>query len=172
MREMHYYEIIDLPIGPFTVIVNAAGAVTELHTYDKTDELRTRPDTIPDSVATADVRRQLEEYSRGERKEFDLPISPKGTPFQHSVWQKLVEIPYGQTRTYGELATLLGNPNASRAVGRANATNPISIIVPCHRVIGTSGELTGYAGGLPVKRRLLELEGALKPSLFDLDSAG
>lgn len=101
---------------------------------------------------------QLAEYFAGERREFALPIAPRGTGFQERVWHSLVAIGYGETRSYRELAAAIGRPAASRAVGTANAKNPISIIVPCHRVIATSGELTGYAGGLAAKRWLLDHE--------------
>jgi len=104
------------------------------------------------------VAEQLAEYFAGERREFELPIAPRGTGFQERVWQALVAIRFGETRSYRELAQAIGRPAASRAVGTANAKNPISIIVPCHRVIAASGELTGYAGGLPAKRWLLDHE--------------
>ncbi len=102
--------------------------------------------------------RQLEAYFAGERREFDLPLLPQGTPFQLKVWARLREIPYGETISYGELAARLGNPKASRAVGMANGRNPLPIVVPCHRVIGSSGKLTGFGGGLPTKEALLGLE--------------
>jgi methylated-DNA-[protein]-cysteine S-methyltransferase len=106
---------------------------------------------------------QLEEYFAGERTEFDveLDLSEAGTPFEQRVWQALTEIPYGETITYAELARRIGSPNACRAVGRANGRNPVWLIVPCHRVIGSDGSLTGYAGGVDLKRRLLELERSL-----------
>ena len=113
------------------------------------------------------VRCQLEEYFAGLRREFDLPLSPAGTDFQLRVWRRLIQIPYGETTTYGALAADLGNPNASRAVGLANGSNPIPIVIPCHRVIGADGTLTGFGGGLPVKSALLELERAQwQPRLF------
>ena len=102
--------------------------------------------------------RQLRAYFAGELENFDLPLAPQGTPFQLSVWNRLCEIPYGETISYGELARRLGNPNASRAVGLANGSNPIPIVIPCHRVIGSNGKLTGYGGGLPIKEKLLALE--------------
>ncbi|HEY5920892.1 MAG TPA: methylated-DNA--[protein]-cysteine S-methyltransferase [Kofleriaceae bacterium] len=102
--------------------------------------------------------KQLEEYFAGERRAFDLPLAPRGTGFQQLVWRALTAIPFGETRSYGELARAIGRPSASRAVGAANGKNPISIIVPCHRVIGASGDLTGYGGGLPAKRWLLAHE--------------
>ncbi len=101
---------------------------------------------------------QLREYFDGRRTEFDLPLDPHGTDFQRAVWDALCEIPFGETRSYGEQARMIGRPNASRAVGAANGRNPIAIIIPCHRVIGASGELTGFGGGLDTKRRLLDLE--------------
>jgi methylated-DNA-[protein]-cysteine S-methyltransferase len=109
---------------------------------------------------------QLAEYFAGERRDFDLPLAPSGTEFQRTVWLALAEIPFGATCSYGELARAVGRPSASRAVGAANGKNPIAIILPCHRVIGASGELTGYGGGLPMKRWLLDLElGSVEPSL-------
>jgi O-6-methylguanine DNA methyltransferase len=104
------------------------------------------------------LKRALERYFRGELRSFDLPLAPEGTPFQRRVWRALCRVPYGATVSYGELARRIGRPGASRAVGRANATNPISIVIPCHRVIGADGTLTGYGGGLGRKQRLLELE--------------
>jgi len=101
---------------------------------------------------------QLDEYLSGKRTEFDLPLQPEGTVFEQSCWKALQTIPYGETRTYGQQAKLLDNPKASRAVGRANGQNPISIFIPCHRVIGANGSLTGFAGGIEVKKQLLELE--------------
>ena len=102
--------------------------------------------------------KQLDEYFRGKRKKFELPLNPKGTEFQKKVWLQLMNIPYGKTATYKDIATLIGNSNASRAVGNANNKNPIAIIIPCHRVIGSNNKLTGYAGGLDKKEKLLNLE--------------
>ena len=110
---------------------------------------------------TETIRRckeQLDEYFKGKRTVFDLPLSPKGTPFQQKVWQALQEIPYGETRTYGEIAATIDKPKAARAVGMANNRNPVAILIPCHRVIGKNGDLTGYASGLKNKIWLLELE--------------
>lgn len=106
----------------------------------------------------ADAVKQLREYFDGKRTEFDLPLAPQGTEFQRSVWRQLQQIPYGETISYLELARRVGNPKASRAVGSANGKNPISIIIPCHRVIGANGKLTGFGGGLPTKETLLALE--------------
>ena len=106
-------------------------------------------------------REELLEYLAGSRRDFDLPLAPQGTPFQQRVWAALREIPYGQTRSYRELAQAAGSPRGYRAVGMANHRNPIPILIPCHRVVGADGSLTGYAGGLELKRKLLELEGVL-----------
>ena len=114
---------------------------------------------------TAPYARQLEEYFAGRRRQFDLPLDLHGTEFQKRCWQELLKIPYGETRSYADVARAIGNPSAVRAVGLANGQNPIAIIVPCHRVIGSDGSLTGYGGGLETKRKLLELEGALSGSL-------
>ncbi|MEV6282178.1 methylated-DNA--[protein]-cysteine S-methyltransferase [Kribbella sp. NPDC051770] len=153
------YAVLDSPIGHLTLVGSAAGELVglymEQHRHQPPVEtFGTRDDTILPSVAE-----QLTEYFTGTRTTFDVPLAPAGTPFQQEVWTALLDIPYGQTTTYGELALTLGKPlAASRAVGLANGKNPISIIVPCHRVIGSSGSLTGYGGGLPRKQQLLDLE--------------
>jgi methylated-DNA-[protein]-cysteine S-methyltransferase len=103
--------------------------------------------------------RQLREYLAGKRRIFELPLAPEGTPFQRSVWDGLLAIPYGETRSYGEIARSVGNPRACRAVGMANNRNPIPVFIPCHRVVGSDGSLVGYGGGLDIKERLLRLEG-------------
>jgi methylated-DNA-[protein]-cysteine S-methyltransferase len=107
-----------------------------------------------------ETRRQLAEYVAGERRAFDLPLAPRGTDFERRVWEALLAIPYGETRSYLEIAAAIGRPAACRAVGRANGRNPIAVVIPCHRVIGADGSLTGYGGGLPLKRFLLDLESA------------
>ncbi|HEY1263901.1 MAG TPA: methylated-DNA--[protein]-cysteine S-methyltransferase [Terriglobales bacterium] len=114
--------------------------------------------TRPDSPVLKEALRQLRAYFAGELEQFDLPLAPKGTDFQMRVWNELCRIHYGETISYGELARRIGNPQASRAVGLANGSNPIPIIIPCHRVIGSDGKLTGYGGGLPIKGKLLALE--------------
>lgn len=111
-----------------------------------------------DAASTAAAAIQLEQYFAGERTEFDLELDPAGTPFERRVWDELRAIPYGETTSYAEIARRIGRPGASRAVGRANGRNPIAVIVPCHRVIGSDGSLTGYAGGIEMKRALLDLE--------------
>jgi methylated-DNA-[protein]-cysteine S-methyltransferase len=113
-----------------------------------------------DAAPLAQARKELEEYFAGKRRAFDVPLAPRGTAFQLQVWQALREIPYGETVSYGELARRLGLPAGARAVGLANGANPLPVIVPCHRVIGADGSLTGFGGGLPIKRALLTLEGA------------
>ena len=115
-----------------------------------------------DTPLLLEARRQLEEYFAGLRAAFSLPLAPEGTDFQKTVWRELENIPYGETRTYGQIARALGNPKASRAVGMANHKNPVAIMIPCHRVIGADGSLTGYAGGLDIKETLLRLEGAIQ----------
>jgi len=113
---------------------------------------------VSETPLIREAAKQLEEYFVGKRKIFDIPLGPEGTPFQRAVWEALLEIPYGETRSYGDIAARIGNPKAARAVGMANNRNPIAVFVPCHRVIGASGKLVGYAGGVDVKKKLLELE--------------
>jgi methylated-DNA-[protein]-cysteine S-methyltransferase len=120
-------------------------------------------DLQPDDGHNAEAERQLLEYLAGERHVFELALDPVGTPFQRQVWDALYAIPYGEVTTYGEIARRVGDPKLARAVGAANGANPIAVILPCHRVIGSDGSLTGYGGGLPLKRKLLELEGVQLP---------
>lgn len=135
-----------------------AGAITALYLPGRpVPRLISRPTPLLE-----EGRRQLLEYLAGERQEFTLPLAPAGTPFQRAVWQALQTIPYGQTRSYGDIARQIGRPKAFRAVGMANHENPIPIFIPCHRVVGSDGSLTGYAGGLELKKALLGLEGSLK----------
>jgi O-6-methylguanine DNA methyltransferase len=123
---------------------------------------RHNPVMRPNAVAVDRLRDQLDAYAEGQMQTFDTPFRLHGSPFEQRVWAALQRIPFGATRSYGELARELGDPNLSRAVGRANGANPVSILVPCHRVIGANGTLTGYAGGLAMKGRLLRLEGSLR----------
>jgi len=141
------------PIGPIEVTVNDRGAVISISFVEEAD---TEIGETGSACATA--VRQLEEYFRGERRRFELELAPEGTEFEHRVWTDLRRIPFGSTDTYGEIARRLGDPDAARAVGVANARNPIAIVVPCHRVIGSDGDLTGYAGGLDRKKWLLDME--------------
>lgn len=124
------------------------------------------PDAREDVAAFAEVRAQLDAYFEGTRTSFDLALAPLGTEFQRRVWSALATIPYGTTTTYAAVARAIGKPRAVRAVGAANGKNPLSIVVPCHRVVGKDGTLTGYAGGLPSKRRLLEIESVRRTSAF------
>ena len=148
----------ETPFGPAWASIDATGAVTEF--YFGVGE---------GAGHSATLARQVKEFFAGKRQDFDLPLAPKGTAFQKRVWAELVKIPFGETISYGQLARRIGNPSASRAVGRANGTNPISLIVPCHRVIGSDGSLTGYGGGLDLKEKLLAWERSLaNPQLFEL----
>jgi len=153
------YAVVDSPLGPLTLVESDAGELTGLYMV----EHRHRPPVETfgkrdDSVLPA-VAEQLMEYFEHGRTTFDVPLHLAGTPFQQRVWMALQDIPYGETTTYGELAAILGLvPGASRAVGLANGKNPISIIVPCHRVVGSTGSLTGYGGGLERKQALLDHE--------------
>jgi len=154
---------MDSPVGRLTLVADDTSLVAVLWPNDS--PARVKLGTMiedRDHPILLKAERQLTEYFKGERTVFDLPLHLHGTRFQKQVWEQLLHIPYGQTCSYGHLAKAIGHGSASRAVGLANRTNPISIIVPCHRVIGASGKLTGYAGGLETKARLLELEGALK----------
>lgn len=156
------YDIFPTPVGDFAVALDESGAVLAT-AFGDLAALRARytaGDLIRDSAHAAAVRREVAEYFSGQRQVFTVPLAPVGTNFQQRVWKALLEIPFGQTRNYGELAAQMGRPHAARAVGRANATNPISLLVPCHRVIGRDGSLTGYAFGEDRKRRLLVLERA------------
>jgi methylated-DNA-[protein]-cysteine S-methyltransferase len=152
-----YTMTLKSPVGPLRLYANE-GALTAIYLENHKRApvlVASEGDGHPVLVA---ARRQLEEYFSGGRVSFDLPLEPVGTPFQHTVWKALREIPLGVTWSYAGLARHIGREGASRAVGSANARNPLSIVVPCHRVVGTSGKLTGYAGGVPTKQWLLEHE--------------
>jgi methylated-DNA-[protein]-cysteine S-methyltransferase len=151
------YAYLESPIGTLLISGNAGGLQQILFS---TNGSRSCPDPAwrEDTSAFDEVIRQLRAYFAGELENFDLPLMPQGTPFQQNVWNELQKIPYGGTISYGELARRIGNPNASRAVGLANGSNPIPVVIPCHRVIGSNGKLTGYGGGLPIKEKLLALE--------------
>ena len=153
--------IYKTPIGKFVIFDNGS-AITKLDFYE--NNYRSAAGECCHSKETALLKfaaAQLNEYFAGQRTGFDLPLEPAGTDFQKAVWRALVNIPYGQTKTYKEIAQEVGCPKACRAVGMANNKNPIAIIIPCHRVIGSNGKLVGYAGGLDIKEKLLKLEKAL-----------
>ncbi|HVZ71638.1 MAG TPA: methylated-DNA--[protein]-cysteine S-methyltransferase [Polyangia bacterium] len=155
------YSVVESPVGPLTLVAEGGDLVgvyfaNASHAVDppaawKRDERRLRP-----------VAAQLAEYFAGRRTRFDLPLAPRGTPFQRVVWDALLDIPFGETASYGELARAIGKPSASRAVGAANGKNPLSIVIPCHRVIGADGSMTGYGGEIPRKRALLALEARVR----------
>ena len=151
------YTWIESPVGAL-LLAGDETALTTLAFSSGKHPIAPAPDWIEDARPFTAVQRQLDEYFASERREFDLPLRLEGTPFQREVWQELCRIPYGETISYGELARRIGRPNAPRAVGLANGSNPIAIVVPCHRVIGSSGALTGFGGGLETKARLLSLE--------------
>jgi methylated-DNA-[protein]-cysteine S-methyltransferase len=146
-------ETFDTPAGPITITVDDAGALTSLRFAPASD-----PSDGGESAALRRARTQIEEYFAGRRQSFDLPLAPGGTAFQRAVWDALATIPFGETRSYGQLAAQLGRPTAARAVGAANGANPIALIVPCHRVIGSDGSLTGFAYGTERKAWLLDFE--------------
>ncbi len=158
------YDTFACPICPILVAVDEAGSIVrvEFLTDTSMEDLLARlgsSSLVRDAQRTAPARAQLQEYFAGKRRAFNLPLSVSGTDFQRRVWRELRDIPYGETRTYGQVAASIGQPKASRAAGHACGANRIPVIIPCHRVIGASGALTGFAGGLAVKRFLLRLEG-------------
>jgi methylated-DNA-[protein]-cysteine S-methyltransferase len=151
------YTEIDSPVGRL-LLAGEPGCLRALLFGEGPKSAAAHQDWVADAVPFRPVIDQLNAYFAGELREFAVNLDPEGTLFQLRVWRELSRIPYGETISYGQLATRIGNPNASRAVGLANGSNPISIIVPCHRVIGSNGKLTGYGGGLPIKEKLLGLE--------------
>lgn len=155
MKSVFYYETSIGLLG----IAEKEGKISDVFFNQKWGADQARVEETPLIKAAF---KQLDEYLKGERQEFDLPLAPEGTSFQQEVWQALQAIPYGETRTYKEIAAQIGNPKACRAVGRANNQNPVSIIIPCHRVIGAKGDLVGYGGGLQIKEKLLNLEKSIK----------
>jgi methylated-DNA-[protein]-cysteine S-methyltransferase len=169
----YYTTTLESPCGPLLCVVDGAGAVVRIDfltgrdgrdSQQITRRMRERGiEVVEDPARTAGLSRQLAEYFAGERRDFDLQLAAAGTPFERSVWEELRRIPFGETRSYGEIARAIGRPGSARAVGRANGANPIPIVVPCHRVIGADGSLTGFGGGLEAKSRLLEIEGRRLP---------
>lgn len=147
---MEFRTTFNSPVGKI-LIIESDNSIVGVHFYDNAE-------FCDDTPLLRETIKQLDEYFRGSRREFSVPLRAKGSEFQQSVWQALTDIPFGETRSYGEIARAVGNPKASRAVGMANNKNPIGIIVPCHRVIGANGKLVGYAGGLDKKSYLLQME--------------
>ena len=149
---MKHAWMMDTPLGPLT-LVEENGCLTEVR-FGR----RISGEAVHQTALLKQAQQELDEYFRGERKAFTLPLAPHGTPFQQKCWQALLDIPYGQTRSYQQQAQAVGNAKACRAVGMANHRNPLPIVIPCHRVVGKDGKLTGYAGGLSIKETLLTLE--------------
>lgn len=165
-----WYVEIESPIGQLTITTDGAavtGLYMESHRHGPVNRDRWTFDSHDEQRALRLARVQLNEYFEGRRIKFELPLGAVGTAVQKNVWSALSDIPYGETRTYGEIAKIIGNPKASRAVGAANGRNPISIIVPCHRVIGSDGSLTGFGGGIERKQWLLAHEARVKGALAD-----
>ncbi len=155
-----YYDILETQLGPLLVAGDDDG-VRQVIFQDGSRRKAIPPQWTLDRQAAGEAVRQLSAYFAGELRRFTLSLSPEGTPFQQEVWRRLLQVPYGATVSYGRIAEGIGRPTASRAVGMANGRNPIPVIIPCHRVIGASGALTGYAGGLHLKEGLLRIEGVL-----------
>ena len=161
---MIHYQHIESPVGPLLIAADDGGLrLIEFHS--PRHPMAQLPDWIEhEHPVVRAAHAQLDEYFAGSRKDFDLPLAPQGTAFQKEVWHTLASIPFGHTISYAQLAQRIGKPTAMRAVGAANGRNPLPIVLPCHRVIGADGSLTGFGGGLPTKQFLLELEGALPPA--------
>ena len=156
-----HFQILDTPIGALRLVSNGSHLV-KIEFEDRHQPAEAAANTCDEVLAS--TKAQLREYFSGQRQAFNLPLAPVGTPFQREVWQALAEIPWGEVRSYADIARAIQRPKAVRAVGAANGRNPLPIVVPCHRVVGSDGSLTGFAGGLEMKRALLELEGSLEGS--------
>jgi methylated-DNA-[protein]-cysteine S-methyltransferase len=156
------YTLMNSPVGPLRLVASDNGLAGVWFERARAGRVKPRGD-VEDArhPVLVEAERQLRQYFAGTRQSFDLKIDFVGTPFQRSVWNALLTIPFGQTRSYGQIAKQVGRPSASRAVGAANGQNPVAIVAPCHRVIGSTGALTGFGGGLDVKEQLLRLEGAI-----------
>lgn len=155
---IEHFQALDTPIGILRLVSNGS------HLVKIEFEDRHQPGEAAENTCNgvlASTKTQLRQYFAGQRQEFDLPLAPAGTPFQREVWQALAQIPWGELRSYADIARAIERPKAVRAVGAANGRNPLPIVIPCHRVVGSDGSLTGFAGGLDMKRALLELEGSL-----------
>ncbi|WP_419908015.1 methylated-DNA--[protein]-cysteine S-methyltransferase [Candidatus Poriferisodalis sp.] len=161
-QDAHWHTTIDSPIGPLGLVATDEGLRAVSWRGDETS-VKLPDDMVeaPDHPILRQAAHQLNEYFDGDRTSFDVPLDLRGTPFQEAAWRALGDIPYGSTRSYGEQAALIGRPKAVRAIGQANGRNPVPIVLPCHRVIGADGSLTGFGGGLDLKTQLLQHEGAL-----------
>jgi len=154
-----FYKEIESPVGKLKLVASANALVAVLWEQERPERVKLEPMKVtPQQPILVETERQLSQYFSGIRTEFDLPIEPNGSNFQKKVWQALRGIPFGETRSYLDLAEAVGSPNACRAVGAANGKNPLAIVVPCHRVVGANGALTGFAGGVEAKAKLLALE--------------
>jgi methylated-DNA-[protein]-cysteine S-methyltransferase len=161
-----FYKEIESPVGKLKLVASANALVAVLWEHEQPNRVKLNPAMLaPQQPILLEAERQLAEYFSGERIQFDLPLEPCGSEFQKRVWQALREIPFGQTRSYLDLAKAVGSSKAARAVGAANGKNPLSIVVPCHRVVGADGSLTGFAGGLDTKAALLALEARAREGL-------
>ncbi len=163
----HFWDTIESPFAIFAAWVDEKGRLLRFH-LRATGAAKVDPAAERQAKALSDVRRQVSEYAKGKRRVFEFELAPEGPDFNKRVWEALLDIPFGTTTYYGAIAKAVGHPNAARAVGAANGANPIALIVPCHRVIGSDGSLTGFGGGLPLKRKLLEHEARVAGTRFDL----
>jgi methylated-DNA-[protein]-cysteine S-methyltransferase len=160
MQKRYVYKMVDSPVGRLKLVATDEGLAGILWETDRPSRVRLNIEAEEvGHPVLVETERQLNEYFAGQRREFALRLDVAGTPFQRKVWNALLTIPFGETRSYGEIARQIGNPGAMRAVGAANGRNPVSIVAPCHRVIGSTGKLTGFGGGLEAKAQLLALEG-------------
>jgi methylated-DNA-[protein]-cysteine S-methyltransferase len=164
-----FWHTIDSPFQTFAAWVDEDGRLLRFN-LRATGAARIDPEAEKNPIKLADVQRQVTQYAQGKRQDFDFELLPEGPDFNKRVWDALLKIPFGTTTSYGAIAKKIGHPDAARAVGAANGANPIALIVPCHRVIGSDGSLTGYGGGLPLKRKLLEHEARIAGTRFDLFS--
>ncbi len=162
-----YWSVIDTPFQPMAAWVDDEGRLLRFN-LRATGAAKVDPAAEKNERKLAGVQRQVTEYANGKRRDFDFELAPEGPDFHQKVWRALLDIPFGTTTSYGVIAKRVGSPNAARAVGAANGANPIALIVPCHRVIGADGSLTGYGGGLPLKRKLLEHEARVLGTRLDL----
>jgi methylated-DNA-[protein]-cysteine S-methyltransferase len=162
-----YWALIDTPFQQMAAWVDEKGRLLRFN-LRAAGAAKVDPEAENNSRKLADVQRQVTQYSNGTRREFEFELLPEGPDFDQKVWKALLDIPFGTTTSYGAIARTIGHPTAARAVGAANGANPIALIVPCHRVIGSNGKLTGYGGGLPLKQKLLEHEARVAGTRFDL----